>query len=242
MKSFSLFTAISVMIFAVTFLTSTSRGDEFQKGAPVSSQPSVAPAFETSTPITPNSSPVIPNSSPVIPSSDASAGDAAPLYQGPVRFYKRRYRPPAETKFYNGYLGIEGGLALASGTYLPLNSGLAYGINMGIDTPILGFGLIARHESLSVWNTNSKESITQMMLELNIFSYLLLNGGIQAGDIITNLDGGSTNSLGLGFHLGVDLHVTKELTAGLGAYWTYVTQNSDKHSLFNIMIPVRYWF
>jgi hypothetical protein len=81
-----------------------------------------------------------------------------------------------------------------------------------------------------------------LMLELNIFSYLLLNGGIQFGDIITSTNGDINNSLGLGVHVGFDMHVSKTITAGLGAYWTYVTENSDKHSLFNIMIPLRYWF
>jgi hypothetical protein len=166
----------------------------------------------------------------------------APPTDGPVRFYRKRTYTQAARKPYDGYVGVEGGLAIASGTYLPLNSGVAYGIDVGIDTPVIGYGFMARHELLPIWNTQSKESITQMMLELNIFSYLLLNGGIQFGDIITSTNGDINNSLGLGVHVGFDMHVSKTVTVGLGAYWTYVTENSDKHSLFNIMIPVRYWF
>ena len=175
------------------------------------------------------------------PTNEELTKDMSP--EESVRYYRQRNKTSADpSRIYNAYVGVETGLGITSGTYRPVNSGIAYGINAGIDTPLIGFGLAFRHEKLTIWNTNSQQNITQFLLELNIFSYLLLNGGFQIGDIVAKTNDETSHSFGLGVHVGFDLHFTKDLTAGLGTYWTYVQQNSDKHSLFNLMIPLKYWF
>jgi hypothetical protein len=89
--------------------------------------------------------------------SQAIAQNVSPSPDESIRFYTRRNHPVIETtKAYNGYFGIEGGFTEVSGNALPLNAGFAYGITLGLDTPVLGYGFSALHESLPVWNSSGK--------------------------------------------------------------------------------------
>ena len=143
----------------------------------------------------------------------------------------------------NGFFGIEPGIGIGAGTAEPLDSGVVLGATAGYEfNPDFGFAVTYQHSKLGVTNTDNTENISQIFLEANAFSYLLLHGGIHLGDVITNVNGNSTGNLGVGLHVGFDLRVTERLTAGLAAYWTYVDQTADKHSLYSLVVPLKVWF
>jgi hypothetical protein len=142
-----------------------------------------------------------------------------------------------------GYFGIEGGVGEASGTAENLNSGWVFGATGGYElTPSFGLALTYQHENHSIAAQNTSVNSSQIMLEANGFSFLLLHGGLQVGDVFTTYNGYTSADLGFGAHAGFDVKLTARLTAGFSAYWTYVTETNDKHSLFNFVVPLKVWF
>ena len=141
------------------------------------------------------------------------------------------------------YLGADIGVGSASGTSASEDSGLVLGATAGYQiTPEFGVGATYLHSALGLSGTETGVSVSQFLLEANVFSLLLLQGGLHVGAVHSSISGFSTDDMGYGAHIGFDLRLTDRLSAGLGAYWTYVTQNNDKHSLFNFMIPLKVWF
>jgi hypothetical protein len=141
------------------------------------------------------------------------------------------------------YFGIEGGVGSASGTFAEMNSGLVLGATAGYQLmPEFGVGLTYQHSALGISGLGTDVSVSQILAEANVFSLLLLHGGLHVGDVVTSIAGTSSSDLGLGVHLGFDIRVTEKLSAGFGAYWTYVTASNDKHSLFNFVVPLKIWF
>jgi hypothetical protein len=143
----------------------------------------------------------------------------------------------------NGFFGIEPGIGIGAGTSVPLNSGIVLGATAGFElNPDFGFAITYQHSNLGVTDTNNSESISQVFVEANAFSYLLLHGGVHLGDVITNAEGVASNDLGVGMHAGFDVHLNDRFTAGLAAYWTYVIETADRHSLYSLVIPLKVWF
>ena len=141
------------------------------------------------------------------------------------------------------YLGADIGVGSASGTSASQDSGLVLGATAGYQiTPEFGVGATYLHSALGLSGTNIGVNVNQFLLEANVFSLLLLHGGLHIGDVHTSINGFSSDDMGFGAHIGFDLRLTDRLSAGFGAYWTYVTQNNDKHSLFNFIIPLKVWF
>lgn len=149
----------------------------------------------------------------------------------------------SQTASAESYFGADIGLGSASGTAASEDSGLVLGATAGYQlTPEFGLGLTYQHSSLGLSGSNLGVGVTQYLVEANIFSLLLLHGGLHVGDVHTSISNSSSNDLGFGAHLGFDIRITDYFSAGLGLYWTYVTQANDKHSLFNIVIPLKVWF
>ena len=143
----------------------------------------------------------------------------------------------------DSYIGAEIGTGAASGTAADLNSGLVLGGTLGYQLiPEFGVALTYQHSALSLASTGTSVSVSQILAEANIFSLLLLHGGLHVGDVTTSALGASSSDFGFGAHLGFDLRLTDRVSAGLGGYWTYVTESNDKHSLFNLVLPLKFWF
>jgi len=140
-----------------------------------------------------------------------------------------------------GYLGGIVGTGSASGTAANLDSGLVLGATLGYRlVPDLGVAVTYQHSALKAGGIDV--GVSQIMAEGNFFTLLFLQGGLHAGSVTTKVGEASSTDFGVGAHLGIDVHVTDSWTVGGQVYYTYVTQENDKHSLFNFVIPVKYWF
>jgi hypothetical protein len=149
----------------------------------------------------------------------------------------------AGVAFANGFFGIEPGIGIGAGTSVPLDSGIVLGATGGFElNPDFGLAITYQHSNLGVTGTHNSESVSQLFLEANAFSYLLLHGGIHLGDVITNSEGIASNDLGVGMHAGFDVRLNDRFTVGLAAYWTYVIETEDRHSLYSLVVPLKVWF
>jgi hypothetical protein len=141
------------------------------------------------------------------------------------------------------YFGLEAGYSQPSGTAFPLNSGFVYGATAGIEVlKTVGLGLTYQHSSLTYQDSGINTSVHQLLLEVNVFSLLILNGGFHIGDVIKFENGTRTADLGFGFHTGFDASLTEHLTVGIAGYVTFVLEKEDHHSLLNLMLPLKWWF
>jgi hypothetical protein len=141
------------------------------------------------------------------------------------------------------YFGLETGVSQASGTAFPLNSGFVYGATAGVEVlRTVGVGLTYQHSSLTYQDSGINTSVHQLLLEINAFSLLILNGGFHVGDVIKFENGTRTADLGFGFHAGFDAGLTEHLTIGVAGYVTFVLEKEDHHSLLNLMVPLKWWF
>jgi hypothetical protein len=141
------------------------------------------------------------------------------------------------------YIGIFPGIGQESGTQYPMNSGFAYGGTFGMEfKKSFGAALTYEHNSFSYSDTNVTSTVSQIMLEANIFSLLVLNGGFHLAEVIKVQPGFRTADLGFGLHIGLDVSLTSHISAGFVGYWTLVGENEDHHSILNLMLPLKFWF
>jgi hypothetical protein len=137
------------------------------------------------------------------------------------------------------YIGALGGYGVASGTPNFTGGGLALGATAGFQlVPNLGVAATYIHDALKSGSTDV--AVSQYLVEGNFFSVLFFPSGVHIGNISTSANGSSFSDFGFGAHTGFDLMLTGSISVGAAAYWTYVTTTNDKHSLFNVLIPVKF--
>ena len=141
------------------------------------------------------------------------------------------------------YLGVELGLGVPTGTGMNQDSGIVLGATAGYRlTPDLGVALTFQHDGLKLTNGGQSISENQLLAEVNFFNLFFLASGLHLGTVYTSVAGVSSTDLGFGMHSALDIKVTNDISVGGAVYWTYVTSTNDKHSLFNFVVPVKYWF
>ena len=141
------------------------------------------------------------------------------------------------------YLGVLGGLSVPAGTAYHLDSGFVWGGTLGYRLlPELGVAVTYLHEHQNISPINVDYTAQQILAEANFFTVFFLQSGIHAGTVITKVGSASSTDFGAGAHTGLDSKLMDNLSVGAAAYWTWVTQSNDKHSLFNFMIPIKLWF
>ncbi len=141
------------------------------------------------------------------------------------------------------YFGLQLGLGVPAGTGASQDSGFVVGATGGYRlSPELGVALTYQRAGLKI--TNGGQSLTESLFlaEANFFTLFFLASGVHAGLANRSIGGASSNDFGIGVHTGLDIKVTNEISVGGALYWTYVTSTNDKHSLFNFVVPVKYWF
>jgi hypothetical protein len=143
----------------------------------------------------------------------------------------------------HSYFGIAPGIGQASGTQYPQNSGFVYGATFGVEVQkAFGLALTYQRDSFSDTGTGLKSSVHQILLETNVFSLLVLNGGFQVGDIVKTEAGYKSADFGFGLHVGLDVSISAHVTAGITGYCTFVMEQDDHHTIINLMLPLKYWF
>ena len=127
-----------------------------------------------------------------------------------------------------------------SGSPTTDKGGLAIGATAGIQLiPTLGVGFTYLHNSLS--SGGASVTVGEYLAELNFFSILFFPSGAHVGNINTkNAAGVSYSDLGAGLHTGLEFNLTTDISVGIAAYWTYVTTTNDKHSLYNVLVPIKF--
>ncbi|MBC7384540.1 MAG: hypothetical protein H7301_00070 [Cryobacterium sp.] len=141
-----------------------------------------------------------------------------------------------------GYIGGLVGFGIPFGTSINYDNGSVFGGTIGYHlVPGLGIAATYQHTNLGVPLTDSNIGVDQYLGELNFFSLFGLNGGVHAGSVKEGNSLVSTTNLGFGPHLSMDFKLTNEISIGAAAYWTYVTAN-DKHSILDIVVPIKLWF
>jgi hypothetical protein len=144
---------------------------------------------------------------------------------------------------FHSYFGLGPGWGQESGTQYPMNSGFCFGATAGVEAyKAFGLALTYQHDAFAYSNSSVSSTIQQIMLELNAFSLLVLNGGLQVGDVIKFEPGTKEAALGMGAHLGLDISINSHLTAGVTGYLTFVMENNDHHSVINLIVPLKFWF
>ena len=142
-----------------------------------------------------------------------------------------------------GYFGLELGLGVPAGTAFSQDSGFVYGGTAGYRlTPDLGLAITYQHDGLKFTNSGVSISENLLLAEANFFTLFFLASGVHLGSVTTNIAGISSTDLGVGVHTGLDIKVNNEISVGAALYWTYVPATNDNHSLFNFVVPVKYWF
>jgi hypothetical protein len=141
----------------------------------------------------------------------------------------------------DSYAGPLFGYGVESGTAANIDGGFSLGATAGLAlTPELGVAVTYFHDFLKAGAFDV--GVNQYFAELNFFSILFFPSGIHLGDVSTSVNGVSSSDFGAGLHTGFDVHIMDNMTAGLAAYWTFVTADNDKHSIFNIIVPVKFHF
>jgi hypothetical protein len=141
------------------------------------------------------------------------------------------------------YIEAAPGIGQNSGTLYPMNSGFAYQFTAGFEfKKALGFALTYQHNSFTYSGSTVTSTIHQLMLEANVFSLLVLNGGFQLADVLKLETGYRSADFGFGIHIGLDVNLNPHLTAGIVGYATQVLENEDHHTILNLMVPLKYWF
>ena len=139
----------------------------------------------------------------------------------------------------DAYVGGLVGYGNASGSALSTTGGVALGATVGFQLiPNLGVAATFIHDSLKSGSVSV--GVNQYLLEGNFFSALFFPSGVHFGTVNTSLLGVSTSDMGFGLHTGLDIPLMPGITVGVAGYWTYVTTTNDKHSLLNILVPVKF--
>lgn len=142
-----------------------------------------------------------------------------------------------------GYLGGLVGYGSGLGTGPNLDGGLVLGGTLGYRLmPELGVAFTYQHAALETKVGGIDAAASQYMAEANFFTVFFLSGGLHAGVVNTKLGPVSSDDFGAGAHLGIDVKLAENVSVGVQAYYTYVTQENDKHSLLNFTVPVKVWF
>jgi hypothetical protein len=141
----------------------------------------------------------------------------------------------------DAYLGVLGGYGVTSGDPAYSSGGLAYGATAGFQlVPNLGVAGTYIHNSLKAGPATV--GVSEALLEGNFFSLLFFPSGVHFGNINTSYNGASSSDFGFGAHTGFDLMIMSGISVGGSLYWTYVTETNNKHSLFNVLVPVKFHF
>jgi len=139
------------------------------------------------------------------------------------------------------YVGGLVGYGTVSGDVLSYTGGLAVGATAGIQlVPNLGVAATYLHNSLSVGSTDV--GVSELLAEANFFTIIFFPTGVHIGEVTTSVGGSSTTDFGFGLHTGFDINLVANVTVGAAAYWTYVTTSNDKHSLFDLVVPIKFHF
>jgi hypothetical protein len=143
----------------------------------------------------------------------------------------------------DGYLGGLIGVGSSSGDAYNTNSGLALGATLGFHL-VPGFGVAGTYLHTSLNGVNGAPNVgeSQLLAEANIFTLFFLQGGVHLGEVTESVGSFSTTDMGFGAHLGIDIKIVENISVGAVGYWTYDTESNNKHSLFNLMVPLKYWF
>ena len=138
------------------------------------------------------------------------------------------------------YIGALGGYGANSGSPAYSSGGLAYGATAGFQlVPNLGVAATYIHDSMKAGTSTVGNH--EFLLEGNFFSILFFPSGVHFGNVKTTFaDGSSYSDFGFGAHTGFDLMLVHGISIGVSAYWTYVTHTDDKHSLVNVLVPVKF--
>lgn len=142
-----------------------------------------------------------------------------------------------------GFFGLELGLGVPTGTGMNQDSGLVLGATAGYRLSTdFGLALTYQHDRLRLTNGGTGISENQLLAEVNFFTLFFLASGVHFGTVTTNIGNISNTDIGFGIHSALDIKLTNEISVGGAVYWTYVTATNDKHSLFNFLVPVKFWF
>ena len=139
------------------------------------------------------------------------------------------------------YLGGLVGYGITSGSAASLDGGLALGATAGFQlVPTLGLGVTYIHDAFKSGSIDV--GVNQFLAEANFFSLLFFPSGVHIGSVSTSVGGSSSSDLGFGAHTGFDLMIIRNMSIGASVYWTYVLTTNDKHSLFNLLVPIKFHF
>ena len=141
------------------------------------------------------------------------------------------------------YVGGLIGYGFDAGNVANVTGGLAVGATAGLQlVPNLGVAVTYLRNFEKFTNTTLDYGVSQYLVEFNFFSVLFFPSGVHIGQIHSDYNGATSNDLGFGLHTGFDVHIMGNMTIGGAAYWTYVTEQNNKHSVFDIVVPVKFHF
>ena len=141
----------------------------------------------------------------------------------------------------DAYLGVLGGYGLSSGDPAVTSGGVALGATAGFQlVPNLGVAGTYIHNAMK--GSGGDVTVSEYLVEGNFFSLLFFPSGVHLGTVNTDYNGVSSSDLGFGAHTGFDLMIMSGISVGASVYWTYVTRTDDKHSLINLLVPVKIHF
>jgi hypothetical protein len=137
------------------------------------------------------------------------------------------------------YIGGLVGYGTNAGAGYSSDGGLALGATAGFQlVPNLGLGATYLHDALKSGSIDI--GVSQYLVEANFFSLLFFPSGVHIGSVHTSIGNASASDMGFGLHTGFDMNIAAGISVGVAAYWTYVTAENDKHSLLNVVVPIKF--